>query len=143
MDKKHSLGGDIEAMCTKCKLELGHTIIAMVDDVPERVKCNTCNGEHNYRTKSPKKPRTRLMDADRKARSREAHYNEQMSRITGGDLSKAKKYSMEDNFKKDELIDHPAFGLGIVLSVTQKNKMEILFKDGPKLLIQNREAAVQ
>lgn len=143
MDKKHSTGGDIEAFCTKCKLELGHTIIAMVEDVPERVKCNTCNGEHKYRIKSPKKNRTRSTAADRKARSQEAHYNEELSRVTGGDMSNAKKYSMGNNFKKDEVVDHPAFGIGIVLSVFQNNKMEILFKDGPKLLIHNREAALQ
>lgn len=143
MTNNYTTGGYIEALCTKCKLELGHTIIAMVDNVPQRVKCNTCNGEHNYRTKPSVKNRTRSTATVRKTKSREASYDEQISRVAGGDLSNARKYSMKDNFNKDEIIDHPAFGIGIVLSVIQSNKMEILFKDGPRMLIQNREEAVQ
>jgi hypothetical protein len=120
-------------------LELGHTIIAMVDNVPQRVKCNTCNGEHKYRTKPSAKKRAGSTADARNTRSRKANYDEQISTLTGGDLSSARKYSMKDNFTKDEIIDHPAFGIGIVLSVIQSNKMEILFKDGPRMLIQNRE----
>lgn len=139
MTDNYTTGGYIEALCTKCKLELGHTIIAMLDNVPQRVKCNTCNGEHNYRNKPSVKTRTRSAADGRKTKCRKADYDEQISVLTGGDLSNARKYSMEDNFKKDEIIDHPAFGIGIVLSVIQNDKMEILFKDGPRMLIQNRE----
>ncbi len=45
---------------------------------------------------------------------------------------------MKGSFKKDEIIDHPKFGLGIVSSVIQEHKIEILFKEGPKLLVQNQ-----
>jgi hypothetical protein len=139
MTNNYTTGGYVEAFCTKCKLELGHTIIAMVDNVPERVKCNTCNGEHKYRTKSSAKKRAGSTADVRNTKPRKANYDEQISALTGGDLSSARKYSMKDNFTKDEIIDHPAFGIGIVLSVIQSNKMEILFKDGPRMLIQNRE----
>ncbi len=139
MINNYSAGGYIEAWCTKCKLELGHTIIFMVDNFPKRVKCNTCNGEHNFRTNPSEKSRTRPESPIRKTKSQEANYNEYISRLSGSDLSNAKKYSIKGNFEKDEIIDHPTFGIGMVLSVIQINKIEILFKDGPKLLIQNRE----
>jgi hypothetical protein len=140
MNSNYTTGGYIESWCTKCELALGHTIIAMVGNLPRRVKCNTCSGEHNYRTKPSEKSQTKLKSPSRKARVQEINYNEHISRLTGGDLSTARKYSINGNFEKDEVIDHPQFGIGMVLSIIQINKIEILFKDGPKLLIQNREA---
>jgi hypothetical protein len=141
MNNNYTTGGYIESWCTKCELELGHTIIAMVDNSPKRVKCNTCGGEHNYRAKPSEKSRTRPKSPSRKVRAQEINYNEHISRLTGGDLSNAKTYSINGNFEKDDVIDHSQFGIGIVLSVIHINKIEILFKDASKLLIQNREVS--
>ena len=138
MINNYSAGGYIEAWCTKCRLELGHTIIAMVDNFPKRVKCNTCNGQHNLRAKPSEKNQTKLKNSTRKTKSQKNNYDEYISRLAGYDLSNAKKYSMKGNFEKDETIDHPNFGVGIVLSIIQINKIEVLFKDGPKLIIQNQ-----
>jgi hypothetical protein len=120
-------------------MELGHTIVAMVDNFPKKVKCNTCDGQHNYRSKPSETRSTGSKITTRKKRSQEAVYNEHLSRLTGGDLSHTKKYNIQGTFEKDEVINHPKFGLGIVLSVIQANKIETLFPDGPKLLVQNRK----
>ncbi|RJR15411.1 MAG: hypothetical protein C4581_12135 [Nitrospiraceae bacterium] len=138
MNANYEAGGYIEAWCTKCKLELGHTIVAMVDNIPRKVKCNTCEGQHMYRAKPSETNRTKLKNPARKPRAKGAIYEEYLSRLTGGDLSRARKYSFKENYKKDEILDHPTFGVGVVLSVIQTNKMEILFKDGTKLLSQNQ-----
>ena len=36
-------GGEVDCFCTRCKMVLAHTILAMVGDRPARVKCNTCH----------------------------------------------------------------------------------------------------
>ena len=57
------VGGEVVAFCTKCRMDLAHTIIAMDGTKPARVQCNTCNGQHNYRgkaeaaAKAPKAPK--------------------------------------------------------------------------------------
>jgi len=137
MNSNYSVGGDIEAWCTKCKLVLGHTIVAMVDNLPKRVKCNTCNGQHNYRAQGAEKRVAKSKTSPRRARTKQASYEQYLSRMTEGNSERFKKYSMNGSFEKDELIEHPQFGIGIVLSVIHVNKMEILFKDGPRLLSQN------
>ena len=138
MIKSYSVGGDIDAWCTKCKLELGHTIIAIVENLPKKVKCNTCNGQHNFRAKPVKSSRTKPERSPRKTRSKETSYEEYISRLSAGDPANSRKYNTKGNFEKDEIIDHLSFGIGIVLSVIQVNKINILFKDGPRLLIQNQ-----
>lgn len=144
MGNSYTVGGYAEGWCTKCRLLLGHTIIAMVDNFPARVKCNTCNSEHNFHAKesgkgrtSPKTSSKSAGSSKKKIKTQEANYNDYASRLAGYDLSAAQKYSIGGNFKKDEIIDHFKFGVGIVLSVIQNHKIEILFKDGLKILIQN------
>ncbi len=142
MINNYTAGGHIEAWCTKCRLELGHTIVAMVANSPKRVKCNTCNSQHNFRAKPSEKKRVKSKKAAQKVKVQEINYNDCISRLTDTELSNAKKYRTEGSFEKNEIIAHHRFGIGIVSSVIQVNKVEILFKDGPKLLVQNREAGL-
>ncbi len=140
MIKSYSVGEVIEAWCTKCKLELDHTIAAMVDNLPKKVECNTCKGKHNYRAKPVERTRATTKGTVRKVRKTITDkYNEVLAGLAEGDLSNAVKYSIRGNFAKDDIIDHPKFGIGVVLSIIKINKAEILFKDGPKLLVQNQE----
>jgi len=55
MENKPAAGEHTACYCTKCKMDLGHTIVAMVGDKIIRVKCRTCGSEHNYRDRSKKK----------------------------------------------------------------------------------------
>jgi hypothetical protein len=42
-------GNDIDAYCTRCKMDLTHTILSLAgEELPERVRCNTCGSEHRY-----------------------------------------------------------------------------------------------
>jgi len=50
---KIDVGSDVEAYCTKCKLILNHSVVAMQGQKPRRVRCLTCDGEHIYRPEKP------------------------------------------------------------------------------------------
>ncbi len=138
MNKTYSAGEDIEAWCPICNIKSVHTIITIFKNSPKRIKCNTCDEHHNLSAKSSGESRTKTKSLTRKTKSREATYLEYLSRLTGGDPSNYMKYSIKGSFKKDEIIDHLNFGIGIVLSVIQADKVRILFKDGPRLLTQNQ-----
>ena len=112
----------------------------MSKNLPVKVKCNTCNSQHKYRTKQSgiSKPKSaKSKSPARKIKTQEANYNDYISRLTDYDLTRVKMYSMDGSYKKDEIIEHSKFGVGIVLSLIQNNKIEMLFKDGPKVLIHN------
>ena len=140
MSNDNAVSGNVDGWCTKCKLELAHTIIAMSKNLPVKVKCNTCNSQHKYRTKQSgiSKPKSaKSKSPARKIKTQEANYNDYISRLTDHDLTRVRIYSMDGSYKKDEIIEHTKFGVGIVLSLIQNNKIEMLFKDGPKVLIHN------
>jgi len=43
------LGDTIEDYCSRCKLSMDHSIVAMNGEEVLQVRCRTCNSEHKYR----------------------------------------------------------------------------------------------
>jgi len=43
------LGDTIEDYCSRCKLSMDHSIVAMGGEEVLQVRCRTCNSEHKYR----------------------------------------------------------------------------------------------
>jgi hypothetical protein len=134
-------GDHVDARCTRCKEITNHTIIAMVEEKPARVRCNTCGGDHNYRpprqakaatnkvAKGPKAPRRTAAD-----RKREALQEEWKDAAGQADAGLAVVYNMERSFRLNDLVDHPVFGVGVVKELFKPNKVEILFASGTKAL---------
>jgi pyruvate/2-oxoglutarate dehydrogenase complex dihydrolipoamide acyltransferase (E2) component len=68
----YRVGQDVDAWCTKCRLDVTHVIVALASDgeTPKRVECTSCGGQHNYRAPKAVKPPPRpgeLGDVQRRA----------------------------------------------------------------------------
>jgi hypothetical protein len=135
------VGGDIDAQCTKCRMLLGHTILAMVGDKPARVRCNTCQGEHNFH--APEKPAGATVVAAKKKRKAASPARPSVTSwealVVGRDLSRPRRYSAKEQFAVDDVLDHPVFGLGIVRD-QRHDKIEVAFQGGPRTLVHARHA---
>ena len=161
--KKPKTGGEIDAYCTKCKLDLLHRIIAMVGDAVKKVECKTCGSHHLYRrpkterdaahARMEKRAEERRAaasssssagggggtKAERAARAERAE-REQTSAwehaIAGKPSSAFTAYRVSLTFGPGDLVHHPKFGDGVVARVIDQTKVEILFKDGPRTMAQ-------
>ncbi len=146
-------GGEIDAACGKCEMNLAHTIIAMVGPKVIKVRCNTCGNEHNYRGvqplvkavsfAAPKRASAAARSAGvprtAKASTVVLSWDEQFK---GKDLAQARKYSPRETFAVDDVIDHPTFGLGIVRAV-RDGKVEVGFKQEDKVLVHAKAPAAE
>ncbi len=140
------VGGEIDAFCTRCDLNLAHSIIAILGAKVVKVKCNTCDSEHVYRGTQPLM-KTTSTSAPRKSATggavRTRAPSVKMSwedQFAGKDLSRAKKYSPRETFVVDDVVDHPTFGLGLVMSV-RVDKVDISFKQETKTLVHGKAPA--
>lgn len=141
MRRVKSAGDIVETNCTKCKALMNHTIVAMVGELIVKVECNTCRSTHKYHppkeTKAPAAPRasrgTTAVPRPKKNPAAEAAAEWEALQATI-DPDRAVPYDMNAPCRAKSLISHPLFGLGIVQKITSPNKMEVLFKDGRKLL---------
>lgn len=133
-------GGEVDSACTKCKMTLAHTILAMVGSRPVRVQCNTCGGQHNYRapegTPAPVKPRAAssgtTKTAERTTKTR-VTFDEALGQRGG--LSR--EYSPKTRYIVDEVLSHPVFGRGFV-SAVRNDKIDVTFRAGVKTLVHGR-----
>lgn len=133
----HRVGGDVDAYCTKCRMMLGHTIIAMVGEKIARVRCNTCQGQHTFRPNPPGTKTARTSAASPRA-ARPAR--EKVTTLpfealfADRDTSTARTYSPKERFADEEILDHPTFGLGLV-KAARHDKIDVIFKMGEKTLV--------
>lgn len=166
--KKPKTGGEIDAYCTKCRLDLTHRIIAMVGEVVKKVECKTCNSHHLYRRPKTERDAAHARMAkraeDRKApsgtsgtsgaaaptgnsKSARAERADRAERalvsswehaIAGQPTTAFKAYRISVSFGVGDLVRHSKFGDGIVQKVLDPSKVEILFKDGPRTMAQGQ-----
>lgn len=146
----HKVGGEVDAFCTRCKLSLAHTILAMVGTKIARVRCNTCMGEHAYRsapglTDRPSASSSRSTSSSRATGASRAEKPEKVvisfeEQLAGKDIANAPKYSPKDTYQVDQVIQHPTFGLGLVTAV-RGDKADIAFKSETKTLVHGRSGS--
>lgn len=144
----HKVGGEVDAFCTRCKMTLAHTILAMVGTTIARVQCNTCRGQHAFRSApgtANARPRSSSSSSSAAARaaSREPLVKTVISfedQLKGKDLTQARKYSPKDTYAVDEVMDHPTFGFGLVKAV-RADKVDVAFKASERTLVHGRGGA--
>jgi len=142
-------GDDVEAWCTRCRMNLNHRVIAMVGSEIKRVHCLTCGGDHKYyppkyegsstrRTKTAKAP-----GAARTVKSREnaaARAESEWNTIMGEMPSDCapRLYRVSESYQSSEFIEHPVLGKGRVTDILGAQRIEVIFRDGRKILVCNK-----
>jgi hypothetical protein len=136
------VGGDVEAYCTTCKTMKDHVIVAMLDEKPAKVECAGCHKQHVYRAGPPgtrsESSRSRRAPAAPVSAPPVAEALE--AKLAGRDAD-ARAYSPNLRFAVDDIVRHPSFGLGVVVSLPAAQKVEIDFRGGRKLLLHDRGSA--
>ena len=69
------LGDDIDDFCVKCKRVMNHAVVSLLNDLPAKVRCRTCHGDHDFRNEQPPPPKV----DPRKA----ALFNQVLGNVTG------------------------------------------------------------
>ncbi len=134
------VGGEVDAFCTKCEMNLAHTVHAVVDGKPVKVECNTCHGVHRFRDPPGARAATSRSGgtrAERPARERPAVVAFE-TLLAERDVAAAQPYSPRRTWKVDEVMDHPSFGRGFVSSVRDGGKIEVTFRSEVKVLVHGR-----
>lgn len=130
------VGGEVDAFCTRCRLTLAHTVLAMVGAKVARVRCNTCNGDHAYRSAPGTTDRVSAPRAAAKSKTAKVVISFEQQ-LEGKDTASAKPYSAKETYAADQVIQHPTFGVGFV-SAVRGDKVDITFKSDTKTLVHGR-----
>jgi hypothetical protein len=160
MPKTLKPGSEVDAWCTKCRMDLLHRIIAMEGPKIARVECRTCGGHHNYRRpksapspaaahkeRAPAKTATGRSAtpsiSPRKAAANEAERQRESTwekTVLGKPVTSFRAYRATQTFSSGDLIRHGKFGDGYIVRIIDRQKVEVMFKDGPRTLAQALDA---
>lgn len=143
-----AVGQEIITFCSRCKLDLRHVIVAHKNGntgAIAKVRCNTCNTIHMYRNK-PSEKEAAERAARRAANPRqkiqvipvEVEWREQMNKAA---RVASIPYSPQREFKVGDVLEHPSFGAGIVKTIKDGNKFEVLFQRDVKTLVHKLKQA--
>lgn len=122
-------GGEIDAWCSACKLELNHIVVAMFEGEVKKVKCLTCERQHVYRTAPGKRKK--------KASSSRAASAGRSAKRPVAPTGPPKPYATSAKFAADDFLDHPKYGTGRVVAV-RGDKIDVEFDSGVRVLIHGR-----
>ncbi len=144
MTKMMNAGGEVDAYCTKCRMDLNHRIVAMDIEKVARVECLTCRTQHNYykpkaAAKAKAKAKRAAKDSTPGSRPRPGGLKKQWEQaIAGRAETDFTLYAIAKSFEAGELVKHKKFGDGFVSEVLDANKVQVIFEDGPKLLVMGK-----
>ena len=160
--KSMQTGHEIDAMCTRCKMLLAHTIVAMVGQKVIRVECKTCKSVHAYKTEAQAKraaarasAKENAQSADGSAAPKKATRTRKSSKArltqparvwappSTQELSHAQNYKPQQTFHVGDtgvVLKHPTFGNGYIQKLIAPNKIDVLFASGTKILIHTASA---
>ncbi len=140
------VGRDCDAYCSKCRMDLAHTIVAIVAGWPKQVKCNTCQAWHAYRPpvgqKSPPRPRSGEPQKKKKrakkdpilpAASQETLWREALEAAS----AEGRPYDPRADWPLGAVIEHSKFGLGVVTKPQPPKRVQVRFRDQDRVLIMN------
>ena len=138
---RHSVGGEVDAWCGKCRDFKEHHIVAMVGDQPKQVICTVCRSRHGYRTEpgrnadkaagapapasvsSPPRPQHPANAEAARAAEAKRKLVEELDRAEN-----PRTYDPRARFKANEIIVHPEHGRGKIENVI-KGSMLVRFRD--------------
>jgi hypothetical protein len=128
------VGGEVDASCSKCELVLAHTVIAMQGGQPVKVECNTCHGVHRYRPGKASAAR-RPPAAGRPQKKAPPTFDELLARRASAGK---RRYSPSETFAANDVIEHPAFGPGLVSAVRDGGKIDVAFRETMRTLVHGK-----
>lgn len=141
-------GSPIEAFCSHCKRDTNHTVLEASGLQVRYARCTTCSTEGPYRSPKSKyravaaaAASARARNAPRKTGTRKTKQTPEelyQAAISGRSTAQARAYDIHEPLVRGALVDHPTFGMGVVLEVPEAQKALVRFRDGEKLLACNR-----
>jgi len=147
--KVTSVGDEADSICPRCKEETIHRVVAMVEGKIHLVICTRCNSQHRYRpslaamkkkTPLPSERQARVLKKLEKSKTPQAkaplrdwqNFKEVYPEV------KTLDYDPSEEYRENQAVAHPIFGLGFVRKVINASKVEVVFEREVKILVMNR-----
>jgi hypothetical protein len=120
---------EVDSWCGKCGELTPHKVNTLQPPKPPKSVCLTCKAVHQVRFQKP--------GSKKAAASTISNISPWAELVEGANPDQATKYTLTGNFEEGDLIMHKTFGLGRVVSVSNRHRVQVSFESGVKFMVQN------
>jgi len=119
-----------------------HSVVNASKRRIREVRCEACGFAHKFSdTAAPRKISSKMKGKESKETEKKSSRGSTSTAEWKESIESKKhmepvNYRMGGSYAEGMLIQHPKFGLGVVKKVISENKIEALFKEGLKTLVQ-------
>jgi len=136
------VGKEVEAYCGKCKADTWHVVTVVKNGKLNKVICKICNATHAYKASGNAAAQLVKPAATTKRRTtgmtRTGRGKKDWGTLIGQiEDRQVVDYALSGEFSTSPAIRHKNFGVGVITKVHHRNKIEVIFQDGTKILAQN------
>jgi hypothetical protein len=141
-------GQEIDAYCTKCKMDLLHKIVAVVGGKPVKAECRTCYTTHMYRAAKTTKTAASASVASSSKSASSSGSGESSPRRRAAAVQEAPAmppdgvhihlYKMTEKYGPETWISHKTFGVGQVVREVGPGKIEVRFGRELRVLVHGK-----
>lgn len=126
------------AFCKKCDVDRYHVVLAHTSSTTAKIECEVCHSKKSFSLPKPGSEARKVKAASEKSAARRtSHTGEYELRNQKQAQTEATAFNIKMQYKENQKISHPKFGIGFVQKVYQ-DKIEVIFPDELKSLVHNR-----
>lgn len=114
--EKPVLGTEVETRCRKCRATTKHVVVGKVGSRPTRVRCGTCELEHEYTVTRARR--------SAEAPAQQLPWEQAIARARG----EVTTYSADASYLVGARVSHGSFGEGLVVRIASPTVCEVLFE---------------
>lgn len=124
--------------CKKCDIDRYHRVLAHTSATTAKIECEVCHSRKSFSLPKPGSEARKAKAATVKTAARKtSHTGEFELRQQKQSNNEAIAFNIKTQFKDNQKISHPKFGIGFVQKA-HDDKIEVIFADEVKSLIHNR-----
>lgn len=139
MKTSFDVGDEIFTYCTRCKTEMYHVVTKISQGQIQKVMCKGCNTTHTYKEGSEASSSAKKANgsATRKKSGRGRRKKDWETLQANLQENEIVDYRLDRDFSDAVAIRHSQFGIGIIHKVLSSRQIEVVFKEGTKILVHN------
>ena len=124
--------------CNKCDTDRYQVVLSHTSATSAKLECEVCKSKNTFKLEEPKARRTAVpKKPGTKTKSKASSHVAKWTQLRDSNGDKAIGYNMKKGFEVGAALEHPKFGLGFVVNVSDA-AIQVIFEDEQRQLVHNR-----
>lgn len=122
--------------CNKCDTDRYQVVLSHTSATSAKLECEVCKSKNTFKLEEPKRART-AVPKKAGSKSKASTHVAKWTQLRDSNGEKPMSYNMKKGFEVGAALEHPKFGLGFVVNVSDA-AIQVIFEDEQRQLVHNR-----